>query len=127
VAFRLPADPTNSSSVPFIIGAAQANQHYDQGMIVTGVVAEVNIFSRTVFLNLDPPYPNSPRTLVILPAYTNQFGKVTTLQGKNVEVTGKIRNFYGQPVIVLQSSNQLKVVVLPTSTNAPVANASVVK
>jgi hypothetical protein len=76
VVFRLPADQTNGSALPFIIGAAQANQHYDQGMIVTGVVAEVSIRPRIVFLNLDQPYPNSPFTLVILPAATNQFGNL---------------------------------------------------
>jgi DNA/RNA endonuclease YhcR with UshA esterase domain len=119
IALRLPAAQTNTVPGPFIISAAQTSQHYGQGMIVTGVVAEVNIRSHIVFLNLDQPYPNSPFTLVILPISTNQFGNIPALQGKNVEATGQIRNYHGHPEILLESSNQLKVVMLPAaSTNA---------
>jgi hypothetical protein len=98
------------------IGATDAVNHIDQTLIVTGQVAEVVIQPKMVFLNLDQPYPNSPFTLIILPAYTNQFGDLNALQGEHVEATGRIKIYHGTPGIVLLSSNQLNVI---NSTNPP--------
>jgi hypothetical protein len=114
-ALKLFAKDTNvGASVK--IGAADAVNHIGQALIVTGQVAEVVIRPKIVFLNLDRPYPNSPFTLIILPAYTNQFGDLNALQGKNVEATGIIKNYHGTPEMVLLSSNELNVV---DSTHPP--------
>lgn len=111
-ALPLPAEETNSLA-PMKIGAAEASQHYDEVMVVTGKVAQVSIRPKIVFLNLDKPYPDSPFALVILPAATNQFSDVKALKGKNVEARGKIKNFHDRPEMVLESSNQLEVVGAP--------------
>jgi hypothetical protein len=114
-ALNLSANDTNAiTSVK--IGAADGINHIGQALIVTGQVAEVVIRPKIVFLNLDRPYPNSPFTLIILPAYTNQFGDLNALQGKQVEATGIIKNYHGTPEIVLLSSNELNVV---DSTHPP--------
>src|ERR1700679_66236 len=114
-ALNVLADETNViTSVK--IGTADAANDIDQTLIVTGQVAEVAIRPKVVFLNLDQPYPNSPFTLIILPAYTNQFGDLNALQGEHVEATGKIKIYQGTPGIVLLSSNQLNVI---NSTNPP--------
>ena len=106
---KLSADGTNSPA-PLRIGAGEADKYYDQEMIVTGKVAQVTIRPAIVFLNLDEPYPNSPLTLVILPDATNQFSNPKSLDGKNVEATGKIKNYHDKPEIILETTNQLKVV-----------------
>ncbi len=119
LALKLSADETNSPA-PLKIGASEANKHYDQEMIVTGKVAQITIRPNIMFVNLDQPYPDSPFTLVIFPSATNQFGDIKALDGKNVEVTGKITNFHDRPEIVLDSTNQLKVISPVESTNAPI-------
>jgi DNA/RNA endonuclease YhcR with UshA esterase domain len=116
---KLSADQTNSPA-PLKIGAGEADKYYDQEMIVTGKVAQITIFKKVVLLNVDKPYPDSPFTLVILPTATNQFGDIEGLDGKDVEVTGKIKKYNDKPEIVLDSTNQLKVITPIEPTNAPV-------
>jgi DNA/RNA endonuclease YhcR with UshA esterase domain len=108
LALNLSAEVTNNPA-PLKIGAGEAGKHYNQDMIVTGKVAQVSIFSKIVLLNLEQPYPDSPFTLVIFPAATNQFGDIKALDGKNVEVSGVITNYHDRPEIVLDNTNQLKV------------------
>lgn len=117
VALKLSAADTNRP-VPLKIGAVEASKYYDQLMIVTGKVAQVTVRPNIVFLNLDRPHPDSPFTCIIFPTATNQFGNIKALNGKSVEVTGKVKKFHDQPEIVLDSSNQLKVVSSAGVTNA---------
>jgi DNA/RNA endonuclease YhcR with UshA esterase domain len=115
------ADQTNNVA-PAKIGTADATKHYDEEMIVTGTVAQVTVRPAIVFLNLDKPHPDSPFTAVIHPEYTNDFGDLTLLKGKSVEIQGKVKNYHDKPEIVLESTNQLKVLgVAAASTNAPAA------
>lgn len=116
LALKLSADPTNSPAL-VKIGTLDATNFYGKEMIVTGKVAQVSIRPGIVFLNMDKPYPESPFTLVIFPAATNQFGNIKALKGVSVEATGKIKDFHGRPEMVLEKSNQLTVTSI-TLTNA---------
>ena len=44
-----------------------------------------------------------------------------TLDGKAVEIEGKIKNFHDKPEIVLDNTNQLTVLGSTVATNAPAA------
>jgi len=116
VALRISAAETNDVA-PAKIGAVEADKHYDQLMIVTGTVAQVNVRPSIVFINLDKPHPDSPFTCVIFPSATNQFGDLKSFEGKAIEVTGKIKSYHDAPEMVLDHSNQL--VVVSAGTNAP--------
>lgn len=97
------------------IGASEADKHYDETLTVTGKVAQVTIREKVVFLNLDETYPNSPFTGVIFTVNTNQFGDLKDLRDKDVEITGKIKEYRNRPEIVLVKSNQLKIVEKPAA------------
>jgi DNA/RNA endonuclease YhcR with UshA esterase domain len=114
------ADQTNDVA-PAKIGTADAIKHYDEEMIVTGTVAQVTVRPAIVFLNLDKPFPDSPFTAVIHPEYTNDFGDLSRLKGRSVEIQGKVTKYHDKPEITLESTNQLKVVGAAASTNAPAA------
>jgi DNA/RNA endonuclease YhcR with UshA esterase domain len=120
LALKLYAAETNNAT-PVKIGAADAEKHYDEEMIVTGKIAQVTVRPAVVFLNFDKPFPDSPFTAVIQPKYTNQFGDVSILKGKSVEVRGKVKNYHDKPEIALESTNQLRVLGASVSTNAPAA------
>lgn len=121
LAVKLSAADTNTP-VPLKIGTAQADKFYDQEMTVTGKVASVSIRPKVTLINLDQPFPDSPFTLVVFPTTTNQFGDLKALDGKNVEAKGKIKRFHEKPEIVLDNTNQLKVIEAPVaSTNKPAA------
>jgi DNA/RNA endonuclease YhcR with UshA esterase domain len=112
------AEPTNAAA-PAKIGAADAVKHYDREMIVTGKVAQVTFRPTIVFLNLDQPHPDSPFTAVIRSEKTNLFGDLKLLEGKSVEVRGKLKKYNGKPEMILDSTNQLTLMDTPAATNTP--------
>ncbi len=108
------SEPTNAPA-PIRISTAEADKHFDESAIVTGKVAQVTIRPKVVFLNLDKPHPDSPFTAVIFNQDTNGFGDLKSLEGKSVEISGKIKDFKDAPEIVLSSTNQLTIVTNPPS------------
>ncbi len=121
---------TNTSAV-LKIGTGEADKYYDQVMIVTGRVAQVTIRPKVIFLNLDQPFPNSPFTVVMFPG--KYLADVKALEGKSIEIRGKIKNYHDKPEIALDSTNQLTVfdskgmIITSTilqSTNAPAVHQS---
>ncbi len=92
------------------LGALDAQKHYDETAIVTGKVIQVSIRPKLVFLNLDKPHPGSPFAAVIFSKDTNGFGNLKSLEGKSVEISGKIKEFNDAPEIVISSTNQLTVI-----------------
>jgi hypothetical protein len=95
------------------ISAAEAEKHYDQTVIVTGKVAQVSVRPKLVYVNLDKKYPEAPMSCVVFARATNQFGDLKKLEGKQVEVKGKIEEYQSKPQIILNSSNQLRVIEKP--------------
>ncbi len=108
-ALALSADPT-SYLPPLKISAYAATNYFDRQITVTGTVAQVTAHTSISFLNLDAPYPNSPFTLVIFADNAPKFGDLKALNGKAIEATGKIKKFHDKPEMVLDSTNQLKLI-----------------
>jgi hypothetical protein len=102
--------PAPQASGPKRISAADAAKHYDETVIVTGKVAQVSVRPKLVYVNLDKKYPDAPMYCVVFARATNQFGDLKKLEGKQVEVKGKIEEYQSKPQIILNSTNQLKVV-----------------
>jgi DNA/RNA endonuclease YhcR with UshA esterase domain len=92
------------------ISAAEAEQHYQETVIVTGKVAQVSIRPKLVYVNLDKKYPETPMYCVIFARATNQFGDLKKLEGKQVEIKGRIEEYQDKAQIILNSTNQLKVI-----------------
>jgi len=114
------AKPSDShSEEPKRIGAAEAEKYIDKTMIVTGKVAQVTIREKLVYLNLDKAFPDSPFTAVIFSRATNQFGDLKKLKDQNVEIRGKVEEYKEKPQIVLNSTNQLKVLESKTEGTKP--------
>lgn len=103
-----PAAP--SAKEPKRISADEADKHFQETCVVTGKVAQVSIREKLVYVNLDKKFPETPLACVIFARTTNQFGDLKALEGKSVEVTGRIDEFKEKLQIVLNSTNQLKVV-----------------
>ncbi len=100
----------SSTNSPALLSAAEAKQHIGQDAVVTGKVAEVNISERVVRLNFGQPFPKQPFTAVIFSRNTNKFTNLPSLQGKSVEVTGKITEYRNRPEMILDRTNQLKII-----------------
>jgi len=92
------------------IGAAEAAQHYNETLIVTGKIVQVSVKPSVVILNLDKPSPDSPFSAVVFPRATNRFGDLSKLQGKQVEIKGMVKQYHNKPEIILENTNQLTIV-----------------
>jgi hypothetical protein len=85
-----------------------AATHVGETATVCGVVASVKSAPGSTFLDLGKPYPNEVFTAVILDYDRVKFGTPeTTLRGKRVCVTGQIRDYRGEPEIILTDPSQL--------------------
>jgi DNA/RNA endonuclease YhcR with UshA esterase domain len=107
--FKLSADETNSPVI-LKIGANEAYKYYDKEMTVTGKVVEITIRPKIAFLNIDHNFPHESLALVMYSNETNNFVNLKALEGKSIEVSGKIRRYRNRPQITLDSTNQLKVI-----------------
>jgi DNA/RNA endonuclease YhcR with UshA esterase domain len=107
-ALKLSADPATNSP-PRIIGTSEAAKYYGSEMTVTGQVVQVTIHQNIIFINLDKPWPDCPFALVIFAHDAKPFGHLADLNGKDVEATGKIKQYHEKPEMVLESTNQLKI------------------
>jgi DNA/RNA endonuclease YhcR with UshA esterase domain len=59
---------------------------------------------------LDQPFPDSPFSAVIFPENVSQFGDLQKLKNQSVEINGTVTEYRNKPEIILESSNQVKVV-----------------
>ena len=98
------------TSAPKRISAAEAEKHYQETVIVTGKVAQVTIRPKVVYVNLDKKFPETPMYCVVFDRATNQFGDLKKLEGKQVEIKGRIEEYRDKAQIILNSSNQLTVI-----------------
>ncbi len=104
------SDSTARTNSPVQISATDAKEHIGAQAVVKGKIAEVNVGERVTRLNFEEAYPKSPFTAVVFPRNMNQFPEIEKLNGKTVEVSGKVTAYREHAEIVLTSSNQVKVI-----------------
>jgi DNA/RNA endonuclease YhcR with UshA esterase domain len=112
IAFAQESAPEKSDKALVLkkISTLEATNYYDKTMTVTGKVVRVTVTAKNTYIDLDKPYPKSPFSLIIFQSATNQFPDVKALKNKDVEVTGKIKEYHDKPEIILEKSNQVHVV-----------------
>jgi hypothetical protein len=111
-----PGKASSDSGPAISISAAEAKNHTNVNALVTGKVVELNKTARTVYLNFEKPFPNQVFSAIIFAAKTNQFANVEQYKDKIVEVTGKIIEYRNRPEIILESTNQIRIVEKPAET-----------
>lgn len=104
------------------ITAAEAKNHIGKLATVCGVVASTHYAASSrggpTFLNLDKPYPGQIFTIVIWRNDRGKFGQPEeALRGKDVCVTGRIKEYREVPEIIVQNPTQIKVVKRKNSGN----------
>jgi len=108
-----PGTNAPAAAPPLKVAASEAKSHIGANAIVTGKVAEVNITERLARLNLVKPFPDQPFTAVFFGSKTNLFPGLEKLEGKTVEVSGKIAEYRNHAEIIINDTNQLRVVEPP--------------
>lgn len=91
------------------IAASEAGAHVGQTVTVEGAVSNVHTTaSGTIFIDIGGRYPDNAFTAVVFAKDAGKFPHADGLEGKTVDVTGKVRLYKGRPEIVLDSAAQLK-------------------
>lgn len=91
--------------------ASESIKHIGETAIVTGTVAQVSTPSNgIIYLNIDANYPNNEFTAVIFKKYAELFPDAKKLEGKKVEISGKIEEYKGKPQIVIKKVEQIKLI-----------------
>lgn len=86
-----------------------AGDHLGEVACIKGKVVKVVVSPRGLhFLNFCEDYTKCPFTVVIFPRDLRDVGDVRALEGKEVEVAGKIRSYHGQFEIILRDISQLR-------------------
>ena len=77
---------------------------------MTGTVVKVSVSQRsgTHFLNFCPDYRDCPFSVVVFAKDLSKVGDVRHLEGKILEIYGKIRVYKGQAEIILNDLRQLR-------------------
>ncbi len=106
-----PGVPSLSAATmaPHAISAEDAAAHDGSLVTVEGIAREVHVAhsGRATFIDFDGVYPDQPFAAVIFEDDMANVGDVSDLEGKTVDVTGKIQMYRGMPQIVVTSRSQL--------------------
>jgi DNA/RNA endonuclease YhcR with UshA esterase domain len=92
------------------IAPAAAKDHVGEQVTIEGVVADVHhaASGRTTFIDIGGRYPNNPFAAVIFESDAGKFPNVDALDGKTIDITGRIRLYRGAPEIILSDPGQIK-------------------
>ncbi|MDT8067802.1 MAG: hypothetical protein ROO76_06500 [Terriglobia bacterium] len=86
-----------------------AQDHLGEVACIKGKVVKVAVSPGGLhFLNFCEDYKKCPFTVVVFPRDLRDVGDVRTLEGKDVEIYGKIRSYRGQFEIILRDVSQLR-------------------
>ena len=91
--------------IPF----TEAPKKVDETVCVTGTVVKVSSSARsgTQFINFCENYKKCPFSVVVFPRDAEKVGDVRQLEGKTIEIHGKIKEYRGQAEMVLEDAKQL--------------------
>ena len=89
--------------------AADAKSMVGKDAVVAGTVMEVHKTEKVIHINLGGKNPKQDFTAVVFAPNFKLFPEADKLDGKKVEVTGKVEDYRGKPQIVLKTKSQLHV------------------
>ena len=90
--------------------AGEATNHIGKTVVIKGTVAQVTKRDTIIYLNFEMKFPDQVFTAVIRQRDFTEFPDVEKVQGRTVEVDGKVELFKGKPQILLTKKGQLRAV-----------------
>jgi len=97
--------PALADCYPF----SSASEHLGEVACIRGKVVKLVIGPTGLhFLNFCEDYKTCPFTVVIFPRDLRDVGDVRTLEGKEIQITGKVKTYKGQLEVILRDRSQLR-------------------
>ena len=101
---------TTAQTKQIKISPSEAKDNIGKEVTVIGVVDQVNQSrSGTIYLNMGGKFPDAEFTVVIFKSNASKFKNISIVEGKKIEITGKIKEYKGSPEIILSDPHLLKV------------------
>lgn len=91
------------------VPVSEAKKFVGNNVVLVGRVAEVNQTEQIVRLNFEEPFPKQVFTAVVFARNFRHFTNLATLEGRTVEITGKVSEYRDRPQIILTNGTQLHV------------------
>ena len=100
----------STSAVAACKPMTEARKYVGDSVCITGKVVKVARSPRsgTHFLNFCDDYKNCPFSVVIFAKDLQRVGDVRELEGKQIEIYGKVKEYKGQAEIILSDVRQLR-------------------
>ena len=93
------------------ITPAKAKNYIGKTETITGIIDQVHLTNTgTYFLNMGGKFPNNPFTAIIFKSDASKFGDIKRYAGKEVEVSGMVKEYKNETEIILESKKQIKFV-----------------
>jgi DNA/RNA endonuclease YhcR with UshA esterase domain len=109
-----PASLATSPLGPQVYTDREAAAHVGETAMVVGRVVSVHRSKAgNIYLNFGADYPHQTFSGAILNPRDPAFTQLDTLAGKRVGVRGMIKNYKGQPEILIESMDQIVPVPAP--------------
>jgi len=115
IAYRMGMRRVLSEARPAVDGGGacvdikQAATHANEEACVTGrVLRAYTSRSGNTFLDFCEDYRTCPFTSIIFASDRSKFGNLESLQGRQMELRGKIQIYHDQPEIVLKEASQIR-------------------
>ncbi len=84
-----------------------AGEHLGEIACIKGKIVKIGVGRTGIhFLNFCEDYKTCPFTVVVFPRDLRDVGDVRTLEGKEIEITGKVKSYNGQFEIILKDRSQ---------------------
>ncbi len=90
------------------ITPAFAGDYIGQKVNVEGKISQISKTEKVIYLNMGGKYPNNTFTGEIFINNAALFNNIDSYLKKKVSITGKIKEYKGKPVIILESPEQIR-------------------
>ena len=93
------------------ITPAKAKANIGKEVIIKGKIDQVvKSAAGNYFFNMGGKFPHNKFTAIIFKSDVKKFGRLNTYEGKEVEISGRIREYNDKPEIILDSLAQIKII-----------------
>jgi DNA/RNA endonuclease YhcR with UshA esterase domain len=123
IAIFLFLPPTSQSSKLACISIEKAKDFIGQEVCVVGTVHRIGFSDTgTAFITFCEDYKNCPFTAVVFARDMDKAGNLQMFEGRDLEVTGRVRDFHGTAEIVVKKRAQFSGEAISPSLGRPDAN-----
>ena len=105
------------------VSIEKAKDHIGQDVCVVGKVHRIGFSdSGTAFITFCEDYKNCPFTAVVFARDMDKAGNLQMFEGRELEVTGRVKDFHGTAEIVVKKRSQFSGEALSPSLGRPDTN-----